>query len=81
MRPRGFAAKCTLNQIETEVEIETYSLRRFHQFPIANPTALRWQANGVRKEPQATENTVRRFPPGAPSLGRGLFLCQFSGLG
>ena len=33
--------QCTLNQIETEVEIEIISLRRFHQFPIANPTASR----------------------------------------
>ena len=24
----------------------------------------RWQANGIRKEPQATENPVRRFPTG-----------------
>ena len=29
-------------EIEVEVEIEIISLRRFHQFPIANPTALRW---------------------------------------
>ena len=68
-------------EIEAEVEIEIISLRRFHQFPIANPTPLGWQANGVRRDPQATENTVRRFPPGAPSLGRGLFLCQFRGFG
>ncbi|XOQ32258.1 MAG: hypothetical protein ACFWUL_06875 [Dialister sp.] len=40
---------------------------RFHQFPSANPTPLGWQANGVRREPKATENTVRRFPPGAPA--------------
>ena len=28
----------------------------------------RWQANGIRKEPQATENPVRRFPTGVNML-------------
>jgi hypothetical protein len=40
LRFRGFATKCTLNQIEVEIEIEIISLRRFCQFPIANPSPV-----------------------------------------
>ena len=46
-------------------------------------TPPRWggKRTGFAGSRQATENPVRRFPPGAPSQGRGLVLCQWYVMG
>ena len=60
-----------LIQIEAEVEIVIISLRRFHHFPIANPTPLGWQANGVRREPPGYREHRETLPTGSPFPGKG----------
>ena len=52
--------------------------RPFGPNPSPSLTPVGWQANWVRREPQATENPVRRFPPGALFWEESLLLSQLS---